>query len=168
MSTNYYAYKKIPEYKRREIIDDILSREVKDSLSNPDVTYREIEHIMTSLADTIPERLNEYKDCVHLGKSAVGWQFLWQLHPGQYYEPLLSSIKEFLADTEHWQIVDEYDVHFTPDEFFDKIGSIIFKGENATDSFDYNKTKRGYKTTINSFNEFSTEEGLRFSTDEFS
>lgn len=168
MSTNYYAYRKIPEHKRREIIDDILSGEVKDILSNPDVTFSEIEHIISSLEYTIPEKLEEYKDGVHLGKSACGWQFLWHLHPGQYYEPLLESIKNFLYDTEHWQIVNEYDEHLTPDEFFDKIDSIIFKGENATDSVEYNKTKRGYKTSISSFNEFSTEEGLRFSTDDFS
>ena len=164
MSTNYYAYRKIPEKKRQEIIE-----EISDILANS-ATVLEIEYILSSLTDAIiPDKLEEYKECVHLGKNSGGWQFHWQLYPGQYYEPTLASIKEFLSDTEHWQIVDEYGTHFTPDEFFDEIKDKLFKGENAIDGFDYNKKhKKELMTKLSCFNEFSTEEGLRFSTDDFS
>lgn len=167
MSTNFYAYRKIPEKKRHEIADMLRSKEVTDVLSNPSLTIRELENMLNSLCESIPDSLKEYYEEVHLGKRSGGWQFIWQLYPNQYYEPTLASIKEFLSDTETWQIADEYGTHLTPDEFFKEIELVIFRSENAIDSDDYDKIE-GIHHSRSISNEFTTREGLRFTTNEFS
>ncbi|MBO7211219.1 MAG: hypothetical protein J6V44_09505, partial [Methanobrevibacter sp.] len=40
---------------------------------------------------------------VHIGKSSCGWKFLFNWNKGKYYDPLKTSINDFL---EHHRVVD--------------------------------------------------------------
>ena len=68
MSTNYYAYRKPSEEKKKALIDLINE-------SRPD-QYSEILDAANLLYGSL-DRYNKDAGIIHLGKRASGWKFLW-------------------------------------------------------------------------------------------
>ena len=181
MSTNYYAYRRIPMgIRRREIMNALDAQEermrLKETIEqeeNPKLLSKEIEAYIEHLSD-IHEAVCEKP--VHLGSSSIGWQFFWQVYPdGQggykYYEPNLESIKVFLYDTKNWVILDEYSKVFTPDEFFEKIKGVLYKRDDLYDGPTYFKDFPQHKNslTMNFLrSEHKSLDGLRYTTEDFS
>ena len=103
---------------------------------------------------------------IHLGKRSAGWQFNWESHP-EYYSDNLESIKEFLS-RDDIVIVDEYNTKFSLDEFFNKeIGYCLYNDPEKYINgrqYEENETGRGYVWSIK---EWTSKDGLRFSSGEF-
>ena len=103
---------------------------------------------------------------IHLGKRSAGWQFNWESHP-EYYSDNLESIKEFLS-RDDIVIVDEYNTKFSLDEFFNKeIGYCLYNDPEKYINgrqYEENETGRRYVWSIK---EWTSKDGLRFSSGEF-
>lgn len=110
----------------------------------------------------------------HIGKRSSGWQFLFAPHEDTYgnknpWGNTLQSLKEWFSNPEY-VIEDEYGRQFTPEQFWkDEIGPYLYHSAECINGYDYD-AKEGYKGYLSTSKyEFTTEEGLRFSTDiEFS
>ena len=189
MSTNYYAYQKIPMGQRRRELKHAFDAEelrmqlhdVLDSEENPITISHAIDEYVGTLQE-LYEQLMPKK--IHLDKSAPGWQFNWQMYYNKehdkdpvnepeflYYEPSLESIKAFLYDTEHWMIADEYGSILTPDEFFEEIKHILYKTDDLYDNHSYAKDPTREHSQWDSYylsHEHTSEDGLRWTFDEFS
>lgn len=144
MGTNFYY--KIP-LKKREIQD--LRGSITDDPS------------LTDLKDLI----SIYTDhkIIHLGKRSAGWQFLWNYNEGDYYDPNLKSIKEFLISNNGW-IENEYGDKFSIEEFFnDEVNSWLYKDKDHWDAISYHQDhpEEPYVTRPED-HEFQSD-GLRFS-----
>ena len=163
MSTNYYLKRKVSQERKDEVI----------SLINGD----DIE----SAAMLINEMMSEAK--IHLGKRSGGWQFLWALNDERYYEPSQESIVKFIADEVNNNgstIIDEYNEVIPLDRFWnEEIGESLRCG-NVTDedwmlanSIDpkkdwFSKHKKwAGKYDVNICGNFISEDGLKFSIEEF-
>lgn len=57
---------------------------------------------------------------VHIGKSSCGWKFLFNWNKGKYYDPLKTSINDFL---ERHRVVDEYGEEIALEAFWDMVES---------------------------------------------
>jgi len=109
MGTNFYL-KHIPTAQEYEAMQESLQA-------------KELE----KLQEQIQEAMRKY----HIGKRSFGWAFLFQAKsPGYNYdendvskapwEANIESLKSFVNDTEHYQIVNEYGETFTPEQFWDE------------------------------------------------
>lgn len=90
MGTNYYAIPKADEETKAKIIEAI-----KNEL------WGEARSIM-------PES-------IHIGKSSMGWQFLFNHHDWQYFDKTQASIAKFL---DNCVIYDSYNETITPNQFW--------------------------------------------------
>ena len=143
--------------------------------------YEEMQKALTSKQlDKLEELLHNAKHEYHIGKRSGGWQFLFAPHiklrrgfgnSGEVVSPwenTLGSLKEYLSRPDV-EIYDEYGDKFTPDEFWDKeVGESLYNNpEKYINGAQYYKK---YPDQVNVFfsdnTEFTTEEGLRFSTDD--
>ena len=109
----------------------------------------------------------EVVDDIHLGKRSAGWQFNWESHP-EYYSDNLESIKEFLS-RDDIVIVDEYNTKFSLDEFLnEEIGYCLYNDPERyiNGSQYYEKYEKGCQP-VWSIKEWTSEDGLRFSSGEF-
>ena len=158
MGTNYYC-KHIPteeEYKK-----------MQETLTNKQL-------------DKLEELLHDAKKEYHIGKRSCGWQFLFAPHikiregfanSGQVVSPwenTLESIKEYLSRPDVI-IYDEYGTEFTPEQFWNKeIGHSLYNDpENFINGEQCDEKYPNQRSGISLDSmEFTTEEGLRFSTDE--
>ena len=117
---------------------------------------------------SISSMIEEIKivDDIHLGKRSVGWQFNWEYHP-EYYSDNLESIKEFLS-RDDIVIVDEYNTKFSLDEFFNKeIGYCLYNDpEKYINGSQYEENETG-RRCVWSIKEWTSKDGLRFSSGEF-
>ena len=178
MSTNYYAYKRIPLGLRRQEIAAAINAtdermrliDIIEQEDNPKLIEEEIEEYIEHLSK-IQETLCQKP--VHLGHTADGWQFLWQVYPDEngdylYYEPNLESIKAFLYDTENWIILDEYSTVYTPDEFFKTIGPTLYKKKGLYDSKSFYEEYPSSRSHLFDDREHTSQDGLRYTTDDFS
>lgn len=110
----------------------------------------------------------------HIGKQSGGWQFLFAPHikqrngfsnSGQIVSPwedTLESITNYLS-REDVKIEDEYGKSYTCKQFFNKI-SVYNDPENAINGEQYDQ-KYPSEWGCEKY-EYTTNEGLRFSTDE--
>ena len=178
MGTNYYAYK-IPTKKERTKVKDIvgkLQEKSLDELSDAD-NLHDIVRTVNDLSVELESTVEKLQPKIHLGKSSHGWQFLWQYHPkggyelkGKYYEDNLESIKKFLK-RKNIQIIDEYGEKFTFDEFFKKIGWKLYKTDelyDLTSYYDHLDAVGEHYSRFGEDREWTSEDGLRFTKDEFS
>ena len=104
---------------------------------------------------------------IHLGKRSAGWQFNWESHP-EYYSDNLESIKEFLS-RDDIVIVDEYNTKFSLEEFLnEEIGYCLYNDPEKyiNGSQYYEKYEKGCQP-VWSIKEWTSEDGLRFSSGEF-
>ena len=149
MGTNFYA-RIIP---KEEDITYIIDK-VNKYLKGLDLTLESIE----STIDLKP---------IHLGKRSSGWQFLWENQP-DYFKDNLESIKEFLSRKDVI-IYDEYCNKYSYEEFFEEIKPWLYNDENHYINIEQYKEKCKYAQTVYSHynNEWTTEDGLRFTEGEF-
>ena len=149
------------------------------------LTEAEYEEIQKALTDGQLDKLEELiyeskKKDYHIGKRSGGWQFIFAPHiklrdgfknSGQVVSPwenTLASLKEYLSRPDV-EIYDEYGEKFTSDEFWNnEVGKSLYN-----DPEHYINGEQYYKKYPNEHSgmfltntEFTTEEGLRFSTDE--
>ena len=149
MGTNFYA-RIIP---KEEDITYIIDK-VNKYLKGLDLTLESIE----STIDLKP---------IHLGKRSSGWQFIWENQP-DYFKDNLESIKEFLSRKDVI-IYDEYYNKYSCEEFFKEIKPCLYNDENHYINIEQYKEKCKYAQTVYSHynNEWTTEDGLRFTEGEF-
>lgn len=145
MGTNFYY--KIP-LKKREI----------ENLKKLIVEDPEMPALMEELDDI------QRTHVIHIGKRSAGWQFLWDLNDGDYYEDNLNSIKDFFNRNDGY-IENEYGNKFTVDEFFnEEINECLYKNDNCCDSYSYHKKhpNEDYYYPLGAY-EYISKDGLRFS-----
>ena len=70
--------------------------------------------------DELKDLLNEKCGKIHIGKSSCGWKFLFNWNKGKYYNPLKTSINDFL---EQHRVVDEYGREIALKAFWDMVES---------------------------------------------
>lgn len=146
MGTNFYAHRIPNEHERAEIHKKI------DEYLNGDC-----------MLDDVLNELSPSEKGLHLGKMSCGWQFLWCLNP-DYYDDNLKSIKTFLSLPDII-IYNEYGEKFTVDEFFDHIGPCLYLDDEHINAFCY---ERSNPTAFSRRDkEWTSEDGLRFTTGEF-
>lgn len=110
------------------------------------------------------ERLDNLNRTIHIGKSSVGWQFLWEHHNGKYYDVTLDSIKEFLSNC---TIIDEEYRELTADEFFEEIGCKLYKSDKYCNIELYHKKyPEEYKYYVGHDNEIIVR-GKTYKTNEY-
>ena len=149
MGTNFYA-RIIP---KEEDITYIIDK-VNKYLKGLDLTLESIE----STIDLKP---------IHLGKRSSGWQFLWENQP-DYFKDNLESIKEFLSRKDVI-VYDEYYNKYSCEEFFKEIKPYLYNDKNHYINIEQYKEKCKYAQIVYSHynNEWTTEDGLRFTEGEF-
>lgn len=157
MGTNFYC-KQIPTEEQY--------KEMQEALTN-----RQLE----KLRKLIDHAQKEY----HIGKRSGGWQFLFAPHiklrsgfpnSGDIVSPwenTLESIKEFLARPDV-EIYDEYGDRFTPEGFWKEINYCLYNDPNTCINGEqyYKNYPNHHNPIFSEATEFTTDEGLRFSTDE--
>lgn len=148
------------------------------------VTESEYEEMQKALTDRQLDKLEKLirdaKRQYHIGKRSGGWQFLFCPHvklrrgfgnSGEVVSPwenTLVSLKEYLSRPDV-EIYDEYGRKFTPDEFWnEEVGKSLYNDpEKYINGEQYYKKYPNQRSGIfMEDTEFTTEEGLRFSTDE--
>lgn len=144
--------------------------------------YEEMQKALTERQlDKLEELIHESrKKDYHIGKRSGGWQFLFaphiKLRSGFYnsgkivspWENTLESIKEYLSRPDV-EIYDEYGQKFTPEQFWnEEVGESLYNDpEKYINGEQYYKKYPNQRSGIFlEDTEFTTEEGLRFSTDE--
>lgn len=159
MGTNFYA---------RHIPTEAEYVEMRKALA---------ERKLDKLSKLIKDSKAEY----HIGKRSGGWQFLFvphiKLREGfensneviSPWENTLASLKEYLSRPDI-EIYDERGQKFTPDEFWnEEVGPSLYNDPDKYINGDqYYKKYPGQRNSIFFMDddEFTTEEGLRFSTDD--
>ena len=143
--------------------------------------YVEMQKALTERQlDKLEELIKQSKAEYHIGKRSCGWQFLFAPHvklrsgfenSGKIVSPwenTLESIKKYLSRSDV-EIYDEYGQKFTPDEFWnEEVGESLYNDpEHYINGDQYYKKYPNQRSSMFLENtEFTTEEGLRFSTDE--
>ena len=146
MGTNFYAHRIPKEHERAAIHKKI------DEYLNGDC-----------MLDDVLNELSPAEKGLHLGKMSYGWQFLWCLNP-DYYNDNLKSIRTFLSLPDII-IYNEYGEKYTVDEFFDHIGPCLYMDDEHINAFCY---ERLHPTEFSRRDkEWTSEDGLRFTTGEF-
>lgn len=88
MGTNYYAIPKLNDDQKLKVIEAVKNNQMQD------------------LKNLIPDQ-------IHLGKSSVGWRFLFNRNDWQYYE----NTKELFDFIDKCEILDEYGQEISPKQF---------------------------------------------------
>lgn len=157
MSTNYYLCH-VPTVKEHIEMQELLAKKQYETLKNK-----------------IEESTREY----HIGKRSCGCQFLFEagigenlesdeyMHYGYTKNPWcnnLESLKEWLSKSEY-VIKDEYGTIFTSEQFWNE----EVKESLYNDPDKYINCEQYYKDKLRDFDirEFTSSDGLRFSTSEF-
>lgn len=104
----------------------------------------------------------------HIGKRSCGWQFLFAPHVSELtyerdnpWENTLKSLREVLSNLEYI-IQDEYGTHYTSEEFWQEIKPCLYNDKEHINGKQYYERNPSELPCTSC--EFTTEEGLRFST----
>jgi len=136
MSKNYYLKRHIPSSALKEIRKQVTEENIYEGV--------------------LQDILDEYR-IIHLGKSAVGWQFLFNHNNGMYYEKSYDSINAFIHKVidEGGRFIDEYGKDINPDDFWDMVKENQGKLDAASayqkellEWEDYNSHPEKYKDSI--------------------
>lgn len=164
MGTNFYKVLK-PKYTKKQKAE--ITKKINEQTKKLKEYFNDNNYIDRYDIEDYYEMLNELRPVkVHLGKRSGGWQFLWNHNNEQYYKKTLQSIREFL-DADNGFIVDEYGECFTTEQFLnDEIGEAMYNDpDRFINGYQYDeKEKSVYSWAKCSKHEFTTSEGLRFST----
>lgn len=148
-------------------------------------TASEMKEMQQALTERQYDKLQKLIDTAtkqyHIGKRSGGWQFLFAPHikrrsgfydSGQVVSPweeTIASLKNYLS-REDVEIYNEYGDKFTFYEFWnEEIGDSLFNDpENYINSKQYYEKYPNQKSGLFlEDTEFTTEEGLRFSTNDY-
>ena len=86
-------------------------------------------------------RIVKVYDDFHIGKSSIGWKFVFQKQP-EYYNNF-EEFKNFILNNDEWEIKDEYGRKIKPQELLDFIEEK--QKENNVDDFTYNENIDSYR-----------------------
>jgi hypothetical protein len=126
MGMNYYALKTVPVSRKK------YAKQIKALADSGDF-------------DSINEIIREYNskieaNKVHLGKSSIGWKFIFNHNFWDYYDYTEESIRAFMNDC--WAIVDEEDKPISVSCFWEKV-------HNKADGLDdYSYWKRDHPNCV--------------------
>jgi hypothetical protein len=93
MSCNYYAIPKMTAEKKLSIIKSVVREDYESAMN------------------LMPQK-------IHIGKSNIGWRFLFDLNDEIYYTKHRSSIQKYLIQCD---IYDEYGDYMDFDEFWNMV-----------------------------------------------
>ena len=91
---------------------------------------------------------------IHIGKSSMGWKFLFQEIDEPWHEPpviwhtheqVINWLKRYTVDTNEYVILDEYDDIIPLEELVKLIEHKQEVGEDNPDNFTYCKNVNGYR-----------------------
>ena len=91
-------------------------------------------------------RIVKIYDEIHLGKSSIGWKFVFQ-EQEQYHN--FEEFKDFILNNNEWIIKDEYGEEVSPKELLKLIEEK--QKENNPDDFTWDKNVDGYRFTDKDF-----------------
>ena len=91
-------------------------------------------------------RIVKIYDEIHLGKSSVGWKFVFQ-EQEQYHN--FEEFKDFILNNNEWIIKDEYGKEISPNNLLKLIEEK--QKENNPDDFTWDKNVGGYRFTDRDF-----------------
>ena len=91
-------------------------------------------------------RIVKIYDEIHLGKSSIGWKFVFQ-EQEQYHN--FEEFKDFILNNNEWIIKDEYGKEISPKELLKLIEEK--QKENNPDYFTWDKNVDGYRFTDKDF-----------------
>lgn len=147
-------------------------------------TAKEMKEMQQALAERQYDKLKELIDATakeyHIGKRSYGWQFLFAPHIKRRngfantgcvvspWEETIASIKKYLS-RDDVEIYNEYGEKFSFYDFWnEEIGYCLFNDpKDYINGEQYYEKYPSQKSSIfRDPMEFTTEEGLRFSTDE--
>jgi hypothetical protein len=164
MGTNFYKVLK-PKYTKKQKAE--ITKKINEQTKKLKEYFNDNNYIDRYDIEDYYEMLNKLRPVrVHLGKRSCGWQFLWNHNNEKYYKKTLQSIREFL-DEDNGFIIDEYGERFTTEQFLnDEIGEAMY---NDPDRFingpQHDAEYKNICAYVKCSNyEFTTDEGLRFST----
>lgn len=164
MGTNFYKVLK-PKYTKKQKAE--INKKINEQTKKLKEYFNDNDYIDKYDIEDYYEMLNELRPVkVHLGKRSWGWQFLWNHNNEQYYKKTLQSIKEFL-DEDNGFIIDEYGERFTTEQFLnEEIGEAMYNDpERFINGPQHDAEYKNICAYVKCSNyEFTTEEGLRFST----
>lgn len=154
MGMNYYLKRKVMPPERKAYFQELLDN---------DDMYR--------LSQEAEEELKVNR--IHIGKSSMGWQFLFDPNHLKYYQPNRESVNQFLTQ-ENYSIVDEIGEEMSVEEFWQLVDSKKDKiscAEYYRDHMDELASVQYYMRPDlecakydRGLSDFITEDGLRFST----
>ena len=93
-------------------------------------------------------------DPIHIGKSSIGWRFLFQRQNEKYsepqviwntYEQVRDWLKKYTVDSNEYVIMNEYDEIVSFDDLMELIEAK--QSEENTDNFAYAENVNGYRFT---------------------
>jgi hypothetical protein len=164
MGTNFYKVLK-PKYTKKQKAE--ITKKINEQTKKLKEYFNDNNYIDRYDIEDYYEMLNELRPVrVHLGKRSCGWQFLWNHNNEKYYKKTLQSIREFL-DEDNGFIIDEYGERFTTEQFLnEEVGEAMY---NDPDRFingpQHDAEYKNICAYVKCSNyEFTTSEGLRFST----
>lgn len=91
-------------------------------------------------------RIVKIYDEIHLGKSSVGWKFVFQ-EQEQYHN--FEEFKDFILNNNEWIIKNEYGEEVSPNELLELIKTK--QKENNPDDFTWAKNVGGYRFSDKDF-----------------
>ena len=152
MGTNFYIRRKPTKQERDKMVQMVANAEYQ------------------ALKDYLNKCTIEY----HIGLNSCGWQFLFASYPENWcrmnnvakpWDDNLASIKKCIEDSSY-EIVDEYNKVYTPDEFWKIAGSkLYYVKDKYTNSIEEHRAgKIKYIVDIARY-EYINAEGLRFARD---
>lgn len=164
MGTNFYKVLK-PKYTKKQKAE--INKKINEQTKKLKEYFNDNDYIDKYDIEDYHKMLNELQPVkVHLGKRSWGWQFLWNHNNEKYYEKTLESIKKFLEEDNGF-IIDEYGERFTTDQFLNlEIGEAMYNDpERFINGIQHDADgEHTYSWLKCSDYEFTTDEGLRFST----
>lgn len=92
-------------------------------------------------------RIIKVYDKIHLGKSSVGWRFLFQ-EQLKYFKNY-KEFENFILNNKEFDIIDEYGQKIEPKELLELIAKK--QKENNPDDFTYNKNIDRYRFSDKEF-----------------
>lgn len=98
------------------------------------------------------------EDPIHIGKSSMGWKFVFQTHNDKWCEPPVvwntyEQVYEWLykntVESDNYAIINEYDEVISFDDFIKMVE--LKQQENNPDDFTYSRNVNGFRFSDEEF-----------------
>ena len=130
MGTNFYLKKRITDYFKRTLKDNVST-----IIDNKDIEYVE------DTAGVMDALFNNALNKIHICKRSAGWQICFDHNNGMYWAPSRKSLEEWTSNPEYG-ICDEYGEELTYDEFWEMVDTWNKHPNNTWTSASYEKYER--------------------------